>query len=65
MPDPDGLNPDSDTDDTAPVAEGTVDSLVAGQARLEALIGAADDAAGDNTVIGQLKQIVENTTPTP
>jgi hypothetical protein len=32
---------------------------------LLASIGAAGDAAGDNTVIGQLKQIAENTTPTP
>lgn len=28
-------------------------------------IGAAGDSAGDNTVIGQLKQIAVNTTPTP
>jgi hypothetical protein len=31
---------------------------------LIALIGSADDEAGANTVIGQLKQIATNTTPT-
>jgi len=32
---------------------------------LQASIGAAGDAVGANTVIGQLKQIAENTTPAP
>jgi hypothetical protein len=32
---------------------------------LLAIIGAADDEPGDNTVMGQLKQIAVNTTPTP
>lgn len=30
---------------------------------INATIGAAGDSAGDNTVIGQLKQIATNTTP--
>ena len=39
-----------------------VDILTAVQA-LQAAVGAAADAAGDDTVIGQLKQIADNTAP--
>ncbi len=42
----------------------TGDALTALQA-ISAAIGAAGDAVGANTVIGQLKQIAENTTPAP
>ena len=46
----------------------TAISGIAGPSTLDdiiALIGTADDAAGANTIIGQLKQIAVNTTPVP
>jgi hypothetical protein len=43
--------------------EADVDELEAKLDSLIALIGSADDEAGDNTVIGQLKQIAANTDP--
>ncbi len=56
--------------DVASSVQITGDALTAMQTcatKLTALlvsIGAAGDAVGANTVIGQLKQIAENTTPT-
>jgi hypothetical protein len=48
-------------------ASATIPALLRGilaqQVAILAAIGAAGDAAGANTVIGQLKQIAENTTP--
>lgn len=59
------VNNASQTDPDA--ASATIPSLLRGileqQTALLVAVGAAADAAGDNTVIGQLKQIAENTTP--
>lgn len=55
-----GVNESATTDPTDSFA--TVTSLLRG---ILAALGAAGDAADDPTVIGQLKQIVINTTPSP
>lgn len=47
---------------TAGDASATNNALLKG---ILAALGDASDAAGDNTVIGQLKQIAVNTTPAP
>lgn len=54
--------------DALTALEASATSLAAIETLLTAIdtaIGAAADVAGANTVIGQLKQIAENTTPAP
>jgi hypothetical protein len=62
-----GVGAVDDTAVTDPEADGSTIALLKGALTeiqaLKALVGTADDVAGANTLIGQLKQIATNTTP--
>lgn len=60
------IDPDAVSATLPALSRGQLAQLLTTVTRLTAMataIGTAGDAAGDNTVIGQLKQIAENTTP--
>lgn len=60
------VDPDAASATLPALSRGQLKQLVdilAKQTAILAAIGAAADAVGANTVIGQLKQIAENTTP--